>query len=82
MLLAPPCLQGRRKFFVFKLWAPTAAGAFLAAHLKTLCTFRPVRAVPLTMKERIEGGMKELENRSTLTGAASMKSIALFLLTN
>ena len=33
-----------RKFFAAKLWAPTAAGPFIAAHLKSLMEFPPRRA--------------------------------------
>jgi arylsulfatase len=52
-----------RKFFASKLWAPTAAGPFLAAHLKSLQEFPPSQgADTLSMKKAIEGAMKQLEN--------------------
>jgi arylsulfatase len=52
-----------RKFFAQKLWAPTAAGPFLAAHLKTLQEFPPSQgADTLSMKKAIEGAMQKLDN--------------------
>jgi arylsulfatase len=52
-----------RKFFASKLWAPTAAGSFLAAHLKSLQDFPPRQAADtLSMKKAVEGAMKKLEN--------------------
>jgi len=52
-----------RKFFASKLWAPTAAGPFLAAHLKSLQEFPPRQgADTLSMQKAIEGAMKKLEN--------------------
>jgi arylsulfatase len=51
-----------RKFLAAKLWAPTAAGPFLAAHLKSLQDFPPRQgADTLSMKKAIEGAMKQLE---------------------
>ena len=35
-----------REFFAHKLWAPTAAGPFLAAHLKSLQEFPPSTCRP------------------------------------
>ena len=52
-----------RKFFAAKLWAPTAAGPFLAAHLKSLADFPPSQgADTLSMKKAVEGAMKKLES--------------------
>jgi arylsulfatase A-like enzyme len=52
-----------RKFFAAKLWAPTAAGPFLAAHLKSLQEFPPRQAADtLSMRKAIEGVMKKLES--------------------
>jgi arylsulfatase len=52
-----------RKFFASKLWAPTAAGPVLAAHLKSLQEFPPSQgADTLSMKKAIEGAMKKLES--------------------
>jgi arylsulfatase len=51
-----------RKFFGHKLWAPTAAGPFLAEHLKSLQEFPPSQgADTLSMKKAIEEAMKKLE---------------------
>jgi arylsulfatase len=51
-----------RKFLAAKLWAPTGAGPFLAAHLKSLQEFPPSQgADTLSMKKAIEGAMKQLE---------------------
>jgi len=52
-----------RKFFAYKLWAPTAAGPFLAAHLKSLQDFPPSQgADTLSMKKAIDEAMRKLEN--------------------
>jgi len=52
-----------RKFFAAKLWAPTAAGPFLAAHLKSLEEFPPSQgADTLSMKKAVDTAMKKLEN--------------------
>jgi arylsulfatase len=52
-----------RAFFAHKLWAPTAAGPFLAAHLKSLEEFPPSQgADTLSMKKAIDEAMKKLEN--------------------
>jgi arylsulfatase len=52
-----------RKFFASKLWAPTAAGPFLAAHLKSLQDYPPRQgADTLSMKKAVEGAMKKLES--------------------
>jgi len=51
-----------RKFFASKLWAPTAAGPFLMAHLKSLKDFPPSQgADTLSMHKAIEGAMKKLD---------------------
>jgi arylsulfatase len=52
-----------RKFLGQKLWAPTAAGPFLAAHLKSLADYPPRQAADsLSMKKAVERAMKMLEN--------------------
>jgi arylsulfatase A-like enzyme len=52
-----------RKFFGQKLWAPTAAGPFLAAHLKSLQEFPPSQGSDtLSMKKAIDEAMKKMEN--------------------
>jgi arylsulfatase len=55
-----------REFFAHKLWAPTAAGPFLAAHLKSLEEFPPSQgADTLSMKKAIDAAMKKMENPSS-----------------
>ncbi len=52
-----------RKFFAQKMWAPTAASPFLAAHLKSLQDYPPRQgADSLSMKKAIEKAMKKMEN--------------------
>ena len=52
-----------KKFLGQKLWAPTAAGPFLAAHLKSLQDFPPSQgADSFSMKKNIEEVMKKMEN--------------------
>ncbi len=52
-----------RKFFASKLWAPTAAGPFLAAHLKSLTEYPPRQAADtLSMKKALDAVMEKLEN--------------------
>jgi arylsulfatase len=52
-----------RKFFASKLWAPTAAGPFLAVHLKSLGEYPPRQgADTLSMKKAVDDAMKKLEN--------------------
>ena len=52
-----------RKFFAQKMWAPTAAGPFLAAHLKSLQEYPPRQgADSLSMQKAIEGAMKKMDN--------------------
>ena len=51
-----------RKFVAQKLWAPTAAGPFLQAHLKSLADFPPrQKADTLSMKKATEEAMKAIE---------------------
>jgi arylsulfatase A-like enzyme len=50
-----------RKFFAQKMWAPTAAGPFLAAHLKSLQEFPPRQgADSLSMKKAVEKAMEQM----------------------
>ena len=52
-----------RKFFAQKMWAPTAAGPYLAAQLQSLQEFPPSQgADTLSMKKAIDDAMKKLEN--------------------
>jgi len=52
-----------QKFLAQKLWAPTAATPFIAAHLKSLTEFPPSQgADTLSMKKAIDGVMKKMEN--------------------
>ncbi len=52
-----------RKFVAEKLWAPTAAGPFLAAHLKSLQDYPPRQgADTLSMKKAIDKAMQQMEN--------------------
>lgn len=52
-----------RKFFASKLWVPTAAGPFLAAHLKSLQDYPPRQgADTLSMKKAIDETMQKLAN--------------------
>ena len=52
-----------KKFLAQKLWAPTAAGAVLAVHLKSLIDFPPSQgADTLSMQKAIEGAMKKMES--------------------
>ena len=52
-----------RKFFAQKMWAPTAAAPFLAAHLKSLQEYPPRQgADSLSMKKAIEEAMKKMES--------------------
>jgi arylsulfatase len=52
-----------RKFLASKLWAPTGAGPFLAAHLKSLQEFPPRQgADSLSMKKVIEDAMRKMES--------------------
>jgi hypothetical protein len=52
-----------RKFFGAKAWAPTAAGPFLAAHLKSLGDYPPRQgADTLSMKKAIDETKQKLES--------------------
>jgi arylsulfatase len=52
-----------RKFLAQKLWAPTAATPYIAAHLKSLSEFPPSQgADTLSMKKAIEDVMNKLQN--------------------
>ena len=52
-----------RKFVAQKLWAPTAAVPFLAAHLKSLADFPPSQeADTLSMRKAIEKVMTMMDN--------------------
>lgn len=54
-----------RKFFAQKLWAPAAAGPFLAAHLKSLQDYPPRQgADTLSMKKAIDETMRKMNNPS------------------
>jgi len=51
-----------RKFFAQKLWAPTAAGPFLQAHLKSMAEFPPSQgADTLSMKKAVDEVMRKIE---------------------
>lgn len=64
--MVPPCSGTQnegQKFVAEKLWAPTAAGPFLAAHLKSLQEFPPSRgADTLSMRKAIGSAINMLEN--------------------
>src|SRR5262245_15773750 len=52
-----------RKFLASKLWAPTAAGPFIAAHLKSLQEFPPSQgADTLSLKAALEKAQAMMEN--------------------
>jgi arylsulfatase len=52
-----------RKFFAQKMWAPTAAGPFIAEHLKSLAEYPPRQAADtLSLKKALEKTMEKLEN--------------------
>ena len=51
-----------RKFFAQKLWAPTAAGPFLQAHLQSMAEFPPSQgADTLSMKKAVDEAMRKIE---------------------
>ena len=51
------------KFFAQKMWAPKAAGPFIAAHLKSLLEYPPSQgADTLSMKKALEEAMKKMES--------------------
>src|SRR5688572_2127303 len=50
-----------RKFFGQKLWAPTAAAPFIAAHLKSMMEFPPSQgADTLSMKKALEDAQRKM----------------------
>lgn len=52
-----------RKFFAQKMWAPAAAGPFIAAHLQSLAEYPPrQKADTLSLKKALEAAMEKLEN--------------------
>ena len=52
-----------RKFLASKLWAPTAAGPFIAAHLKSLMDYPPSQgADTLSLKTALEKAKRMMEN--------------------
>ena len=52
-----------KKFLAKKLWAPTAATPFIAAHLKSLMDYPPSQgADTLSMKKAIEEAMKKMDS--------------------
>jgi len=54
-----------RKFVAEKLWAPTAAGLFLAAHLQSLGEFPPSQgADTLSMKKAVARQWQKSQNTS------------------
>ena len=60
---APGYEYAGRKFVAQKLWAPTAAGPFLAAHLKSLQDFPPSQgADTLSVRKAIEEAMRKMES--------------------
>ena len=55
-----------RKFVGAKLWAPTAATPFIAAHLKSLQAYPPRQAADtLSLHKTLEVAMQRLENSRT-----------------
>ena len=55
-----------RKFFAAKMWAPTAAQRFIAAHIKSLIEFPPSQgADTLSLKKALEGAMAKMEQAKT-----------------
>jgi arylsulfatase len=60
---APGYEYAGRKFVAEKLWAPTGATPFLAAHLQSLQDYPPSQgADTLSMRKAIEAVMKQMEN--------------------
>lgn len=52
-----------RKFFAQKMWAPTAAGPFIAAHIQSLLDFPPSQgADSLSMKKNLEAAHAKMMN--------------------
>jgi arylsulfatase len=66
-----------RKFFAQKMWAPTAAGPFLAALLKSLQEFPPRQgADSLSMKKAIEEAMRRMDRPWTAPREAATDGIS------
>ena len=54
-----------RKFFASKMWAPTAGGPFIQAHLKSLAEFPPRQgADSLSMKNVLDEAMKKIQPKT------------------
>jgi arylsulfatase A-like enzyme len=54
-----------RKFFASKMWAPTAGGPFIQAHLKSLAEFPPRQgADSLSMKKVLDEAMKKIQPKT------------------
>jgi arylsulfatase len=52
-----------KQFFANHMWAPNAAGPFIAEHLKSLMEFPPrQKADTLNIKKALEDAMKKMEN--------------------
>ena len=52
-----------RKFLASKLWAPTAAGPFIAAHMQSLMEYPPSQgADTLSLKKALEEAQRKMEN--------------------
>jgi arylsulfatase len=55
-----------RKFLAAKLWAPTAAQSFIAAHLKSLIDYPPRQgADTLSLHKALEAAMAKMESAKT-----------------
>lgn len=54
------------KFFAHKMWAPTAAQSFIAAHLKSLKEYPPRQgADTLSLHKAVEAAMAKMEAART-----------------
>ncbi len=52
-----------KQFFAEHLWAPNAAGPFIAEHLKSLAEFPPrQKADTLSLKKALDEMQRKLEN--------------------
>ena len=52
-----------KRMFADHMWAPNAAGPFIAAHLKSLMEYPPrQKADTLSLKKALEDAMKKMEN--------------------
>jgi arylsulfatase len=53
------------RFFASKMWAPTAAGPFLQAHLQTIAAYPPHQgADTLSMKKAVDESMHKVMNKA------------------